>query len=109
MMQKCVRSTSAELITGGKDSRRTLFLGKPFGSLHLQLVCSCFFKKNKCTVMGVSQHGCIAGKSCQTNLIAYANEITISLDSINLSGFPEGFNKILHDGLWYNPPKCRLK
>lgn len=59
--------------------------------------------------MGVSQHGYIAGKSCQTNLIAYANEITISLDSINLSGFPEGFNKILRDGLWYKPPKCRLK
>lgn len=58
-----------------------------------------FFLKNKFTVIGVSQHEYIADKSCQTNLITYANEITISLDSINLSGCPEGFKKILHDGL----------
>lgn len=43
---------------------------------------------NKFTVIGMSQHGYIAGKSCQTNLITYTNEITIGLDNINLSGCP---------------------
>lgn len=64
---------------------------------------------NKFTVIGVSQHGYTAGKSCQTNLITYANEITIRLDSINLSGCPQDFKKILPDGLWPKLPKCRLK
>lgn len=85
MMQKCIWSITPEITTGGKDSR----------SFSLQL----FFRENKFTVIGVSQHGCIAGKSRQTNLITYANGITISLDSINLSGCPEGLKKILLDGL----------
>lgn len=57
------------------------------------------FREMKFTVTGVSQHGYIAGKSCQTNLITYANEITIGLHSINLSACPEGLQKMWCDGL----------
>lgn len=47
----------------------------------------------------MSQRGYIAGKSRQADLIPYANEITISLGSVNPFGLPDCLNKILHDGL----------
>lgn len=49
----------------------------------LQLNFYFFVRMNKFTVIGMSQHGYITGKSPKTNLITYANEITV-----NLSGCP---------------------